>query len=1100
MKKRILTFLLCGIFCACLGLFAGCGASNNKTTETKSTTTITNIEDLSKVYDGESVDEPTYTTTNTEGTITITFYVKNSTTEISAPKNAGTYTVRIIISEGKTQKACSGYKNFTISKADANYTGSTISLTGTYSSSQTLADFALPANFVWKDATTIVPTCDVTTYTAIYNPDSTNYNGQEVAVTLILSKATPVLGVDYTIPQSLGAVNGTKLSALDLSKYNLVWMNENQEVSSEQTTYYAKFVPTDDINVDSVENIAIAINIYSKAVQIPTINDYSIVYSGSLQSIEKYLSYDTEKITISGETSATNAGEYTILFSIDSSYCWSNGTVGDWQYVWTISKADANYTGSAISLSGTYSSTQTLANFALPANFIWKDATLIPTCDVATYTAIYNPDSANYNGQEVAVTLSLAKATPTYTIPTNLTGTADKTLSTITLPNGFSWSDGSQTILSGQNSYLVTFTPTDTINYNVISNIEVVVEGSSYTFTITYTTGTSNAYSIEKNSNGEYTITFGEITADTEYSISGTLDGNIVVDVVNDYDFTLGLNGVTITSYYESPIAFLSGKNADVSVKSETTNYVYDKRKTVTDETAYSASIYSVIDLDLKGKGSLTVASDNNNGIHTKDDLEVKNLTLSVTCVDNALKGNDSVTIESGTLTLIATKGDGIKTSNSDYKSDGTTVKGTIQILSGTIDIYAACDGIDASYNVDIQGATINIYTDKYSEYSEEVTDVSSGEYYIKSTSTTYQYSIYYYNSSTSAYVWKNATYYTSAGSQGGRPGSSTTYYYYTIEKPSGYDKMVVYAYSSSQTQGQNSSYYSKSSTLTVNDSYDTISTSISSSSISCSWTNYTTTQGPGGMGGGTQEGNSDKGDYSTKGIKADNAISISGGTIYVKSYDDAIHVNTDVTLECGVTPTGILTISGGTLTLYSNDDGIHSDNTLIISGGTINVTYSYEGVEANQIQISGGSTTVYAKDDAMNAAACNSSSTPLISISGGYVDLDVASGDTDTMDSNGNITITGGVIIAKNRQSSSTSMTGGTIDLDGTFTLSGNACLLSIGCWCNEVNKTANASSSSTISGTHTLTGNGNTYTISLATSYTGYRLFYIGTTYSFS
>lgn len=38
----------------------------------------------------------------------------------------------------------------------------------------------------------------------------------------------------------------------------------------------------------------------------------------------------------------------------------------------------------------------------------------------------------------------------------------------------------------------------------------------------------------------------------------------------------------------------------------------------------------------------------------------MKNLTLSVTCADNALKGNDSVDVIGGVITLVAKSGDGV--------------------------------------------------------------------------------------------------------------------------------------------------------------------------------------------------------------------------------------------------------------------------------------------------------------------------------------------------------------------------------------------------------------------------------------------------------
>lgn len=119
---------------------------------------------------------------------------------------------------------------------------------------------------------------------------------------------------------------------------------------------------------------------------------------------------------------------------------------------------------------------------------------------------------------------------------------------------------------------------------------------------------------------------------------------------------------------------------------------------------------------------------------------------------------------------------------------------------------------------------------------------------------------------------------------------------------------------------------------------------------------------------GGMQDGNSEKGDHSTKGVKADNEVIISGGVITIKSYDDAIHANSDATLENGETATGNVTISGGTLTLYSKDDGIHADGTLTVSGGTIDVTDCYEGLEGTFVNVKGGDVSIVSSDDGINA------------------------------------------------------------------------------------------------------------------------------------
>jgi len=247
--------------------------------------------------------------------------------------------------------------------------------------------------------------------------------------------------------------------------------------------------------------------------------------------------------------------------------------------------------------------------------------------------------------------------------------------------------------------------------------------------TITYYSGTEDCYTIT-SSNGEYTVTFSGITEDTLYGISGKLTGNIVVDA-GDYAFELDLEGVTITSSLNAPI-YADGEDFALVAKKGTTNTINDGRSAVsststTDTTAtVSASIYTLCDTDIKGKGTLNVNSTNNNGIHCKKDLDVKNLTLTVKCVDNALKGNDSVDITSGTINLYAYSGDGILTTNSDISSSGNQ-RGTVTINSEdgdtVVTINAYCDGIDAAYDVVIEelttgSVTVKIYTYTYASLS----------------------------------------------------------------------------------------------------------------------------------------------------------------------------------------------------------------------------------------------------------------------------------------------------------------------------------------------------------------------------------------------
>lgn len=159
----------------------------------------------------------------------------------------------------------------------------------------------------------------------------------------------------------------------------------------------------------------------------------------------------------------------------------------------------------------------------------------------------------------------------------------------------------------------------------------------------------------------------------------------------------------------------------------------------------------------------------------------------------------------------------------------------------------------------------------------------------------------------------------------------------------------------------------------------------------------------------------------SMKGIKAQNELSIMGGTITIDSADDAIHSNSNIT------------ISGGTLQLSSGDDGIHSDKSLVIKKGTIQIDTSYEGLESEKITIHNGNIHINASDDGVNAAGTD----PLLTVKGGTL---FVYADGDGLDSNGDILMDGGTVIIQGTQSGGD----GSLDFDGNFTINGGTLIAS--------------------------------------------------------
>ncbi len=185
------------------------------------------------------------------------------------------------------------------------------------------------------------------------------------------------------------------------------------------------------------------------------------------------------------------------------------------------------------------------------------------------------------------------------------------------------------------------------------------------------------------------------------------------------------------------------------------------------------------------------------------------------------------------------------------------------------------------------------------------------------------------------------------------------------------------------------------------------------SQSSSNSWGGFMGSGRPG------QSSSSSTSDSSTsmKGLKAENSILISDGTINIDSADDAIHSNTSVI------------INGGTFEIASGDDAVHAEEDLTITAGAINVTESYEGLEALNISVQGGDIKIVSSDDGLNAAGGTDSS----GMTGGRDGMFGGRGGMGggmSSSSNGSIVISGGNLYIN--------ASGDGIDANGTLLISG--------------------------------------------------------------
>ena len=450
-----------------------------------------------------------------------------------------------------------------------------------------------------------------------------------------------------------------------------------------------------------------------------------------------------------------------------------------------------------------------------------------------------------------------------------------------------------------------------------------------------------------------------KIACGGEYDFSGSYSGNdaqiLVASPKTDTTVYLNMKGLTLTNTADAPIyvqksnkTFVVAKNGttntftDAATRIKTYSYTNDAGQAKTDTTG--ACIYSKDDLTIKGEGTLIVKANYNNGIHTSNDLRIKNGLITVNAKNNGLKGKGSVAISGGTINITTTEGDGIK-SDTDDATDLKDGKGSIEITGGSITITSAFDGLSANNAVTIAKG--------------DAKDADNGEA-------------------------KAPTLKITTG--GGQKCLGTS------------------------TGGGNG--------------------------------------GRGGFGGGFgMGGNSCSPDSSMKGIKADSSIAISDGVIEINSHDDGIHSG------------GTVTFTGGKVTVKTDDDGVHADKALYVKdNANVSVTMSYEGMESPDMNFEGGITSVITTDDGWNAAGGTSTttvgntggrsgrgggfgggSTGNLKVTGGFHYIYVGTGDTDGIDSNGGINISGGVIIVECRMNGGM---GGMVDSDGTTTISGGKLL----------------------------------------------------------
>ncbi len=447
------------------------------------------------------------------------------------------------------------------------------------------------------------------------------------------------------------------------------------------------------------------------------------------------------------------------------------------------------------------------------------------------------------------------------------------------------------------------------------------------------------------------------ITKEATYIVKGRLsDGMLMVDAPEEAKLQVVLQNVNISSGSSAALYVKAADKVFITLVGENT-LTNGGSFVAIDDNNIDGTLYSKEDISFNGEGSLSISSPAGHGIVGKDDVVFTGGNISITSSGHGMDANDSVRMQNAVFTIDAGK-DGIHVENTE-----DTEKGFVYISGGSLDIECEGDGISAGAYVQICDGIIDIlagggYENGTKENSGGWGDFGGGGF--------------------------------PGGNRpdgGGRPGGRST------------------------------------SEATVN--------------------GETNTHRMGNLGS-TESTSTEDSSTSMKGIKAQSGFLIAGGTFTIDSADDALHSNTSLVINGGsfkiasgddaVHAEESLNITAGTFDITHSYEGLEALH-ITVSGGDIKIVSSDDGLNAaggTDQSGTGGRDEIFGGKPGMGGGMSTNSNGSIV-ISGGTLYIN-ASGDG--IDANGTLEITGGLTTVCGPTQGDTAV----LDYDKTASITGGS------------------------------------------------------------
>ncbi len=474
--------------------------------------------------------------------------------------------------------------------------------------------------------------------------DTTNYNTVSLSVSVAVAKATPTI---TTLPTASGISYGQTLASSTLSGGagsvggGFTFTTPATVPGAGNYSASVTFTPTDVVNYNTV-SLSVSVTVAKATPTITTLPTASGISYGqtlSASTLNGGAGSVGGGFTFTTPATVPGAGNYSASVTFTPTdvvnYNTATGSV-------TVVVAKATPTITTLPTASGISYGQTLSASTLSGGagsvggvFSFTTPATVPGAGTATQGVTFtSTDSANYSTASGSVTVAVAKATPTITTLPTASGIGyGQTLSASTLSGGagsvaggFTFTTPATVPGAGNYSAPVTFTPTDSANYNTASGMVTVAvakatptittlptaSGISYGQTLSASTLSGGAGSVA----GGFTFTIpatapgaGTAAQSVTFIPTDTTNYNTVSGVV---DVTVGKATATVTLGGLSQTFDGTGKTATASTSPADLAVIitYNGLPTAPTAAGSYAVLATVSDANYQGTatGTLTIA------------------------------------------------------------------------------------------------------------------------------------------------------------------------------------------------------------------------------------------------------------------------------------------------------------------------------------------------------------------------------------------------------------------------------------------------------------------------------------------------------------